>query len=112
MRNKEFKNTQLKDALAEAIAKKQLKLAHPKGYEEWKKKFDYFYGITNSVEQTLNIIYGTDGGSKDYKGSLYNNSNFDVKNLPKKKAHKHTEQNNKPSNVFDYIRNTKHGTGN
>jgi hypothetical protein len=69
-------NSSLQDQLKNAVKSGQVKVVYPKGYQKWKKKFDYWMKITGSVSQTLNILYGPNGSVDDYKGSIYNNSNF------------------------------------
>lgn len=101
-------NNSLKEQLKKAIEDNKLKVKYPKGYKEWKTKFNYFYGITKSVEQALKIMYGPDGSADNYKGSLYNNSNFNVKHILKKKSSKPTKP-PKSSSVFDYLRNKQNG---
>ena len=102
-----FVNHQLRDALTKALNDKKIKVTYPKGYKKWKEKFDYFYNITKSVDQTLKIIYGPDGSADNYKGSLYNNSNFNIKGIKNRKRNKPGKPNKitKNSSVFNYIRN-------
>jgi hypothetical protein len=69
-------NDSLANQLKNAVNSGQVKVVYPKGYQKWKKKFDYWMKITNNVTQTLNILYGPSGSVDNYKGSLYNNSNF------------------------------------
>ena len=81
-------NTQLSDQLRKLVAAGEVKIKYPDGYHAWKQKFDYFYNITKDVNQTLNIIYGPEGGVKDYKGSIYHNANVVINKTVAKKEQK------------------------
>ena len=93
-------NTQLADQLLKTIEEGKVKLRYPDGYKAWKKKFDYFYNLTKSVSQTLNIIYGPQGGVTDYRGSIYSNANIPIKEVLKKpeqnKGHHKSRYKRKP----------------
>ena len=101
-------NDSLKNQLSKAIREKKIKIKYPKDYKKWKEKFDYFYGVTKDVQQTLDIIYGPGGSADNYKGSLYNNSNFNIKHI----QNKPTKRVNKPaksSSVFNYLKHKHNG---
>src|SRR5258706_8510449 len=80
-------NTQLRDQLQTALKAKQIEVKYPDGYKQWKEKFDYFFGITKDVKQTLDCLYGPNGGVDNYKGSIYVNSNLNVAEIAKTKQH-------------------------
>ena len=95
-------NTQLKDQLEIAISSGKFKPVYFNGYKIWKEKFDYFFNITKDVNQTLDILYGPNGGIDDYKGSIYRNSNLQIDKITKKKHIKEKIE-NKPSSVFSFL---------
>ena len=100
-------NNQLQQQLQNAIKKGKIKVKYPKNYKEWKTKFDYWCNITKNSKQALEIMYGPDGGVKNYKGSLYNNSNFDIKKIKKRKQQlKNLRQTIKKPNstIFSYLK--------
>jgi len=101
-------NDSLKDQLQKALKEGKLKVKYPKGHKQWRTKFDYFYNITKSVEYTLKIMYGPEGSATNYKGSLYNNSNFNIKSIKNKKI-KRVNKSSKHSSVFDYLKNKPNG---
>lgn len=113
-----FVNTQLQDQLRIAMEEKQIKLKYPAHYKKWKKKFDYWYNITHDLNQTLDIMYGPGGSSSNYKGSIYTNSNLDIKAIekPKKKKNKqfirkHSKpKSTAPSSAFAHLRIKRNGT--
>lgn len=72
-------NNTLAIQLAEALKQKKIQVKYPDGYKAWKQKFDYWYKVTGDLRQTLDIMYGPNGGVDNYKGSLYTNSNFKFK---------------------------------
>jgi len=86
-------NNLLAAQLQKALDEKKIKVVYPDGYRAWKQKFDYWYNITHSVSQTLDIIYGPGGSVGDYKGSIYQNSKFKPK-----------ETITKSSNAFKYLK--------
>jgi len=101
-KNKIF-NNQLQVELQKAIATKKLTLKYPKKYKRWKEKFDYWHNKTKDVRQALKIMYGPNGSVTNYQGSLYNNSNFDIKQI--RKIHqKRINKVKKPSNIFNYLK--------
>jgi len=79
-------NTQLADQLKELTEAGILKVKYPTGYKKWKAKFDYWFGITNDLSQTFDIIYGPGGGVKNYRGSLYRNANIKLPTDSKQKG--------------------------
>ena len=98
-------HSSLGDQLKKAVKGGKIKVRYPDGYKKWKTKFDHFYKLTGNVKQTLDIIYGPNGGVSNYKGSLYRNANFDASSLTpaKSKSHKH----NKKNKSFNFIKNRK-----
>ncbi len=98
-------NTELRDQLGKLLKDGKLKMKYPDGYKKWKKKFDYIYKVTNGdLNQTFDIMYGPGGGVKDYKGSLYRNTEFKVpKGKPKPKRKKPPKAPTK-SGIFDGIK--------
>ena len=79
-------NTELQDQFKVLKDVGLLKVKYPTGYKKWKAKFDYWFGITKDVQQTLDIIYGPGGGVKNYRGSLYRNANIKLPTDSKKKG--------------------------
>ena len=102
-------NTQLHDQLRIAMEEKQIKLKYPAHYKKWKKKFDYWFNLTHDLNQTLDIMYGPGGSADDYKGSIYTNSNLDIKAIEKPKKKQFIRKHSKPivaatSSAFAHIR--------
>jgi len=102
-------NTQLKDQLEAAMKQKKIEVKYPDGYKQWKEKFDYFFGVTKSVRSTLDSIYGPGGGVDNYQGSIYRNSNLDIKKVVKTEIKKvqHKPQHSSKSFKFIKLRNGK-----
>ncbi|TDI97014.1 MAG: hypothetical protein E2O29_01910 [Deltaproteobacteria bacterium] len=108
-------NTQLHDQLRIAIEEKLIKLRYPAHYKKWKKKFDYWFNLTKDLNQTLDIMYGPGGSADNYKGSIYRNSNLDIKAIEKPKTKQFVRKHNKPksnnkSSAFAHIRLKQGGT--
>jgi hypothetical protein len=101
-------NTLLQDQLSNAINTGKLKPKHFDGYTAWKKKFDHFYEITHDVKQTLDILYGPNGGVNNYRGSLYRNSNLSTDKIAKKNTQKHQKNiTHVNSSALDLFKNRK-----
>jgi len=96
-------NDQLQIELQKAIATKKLTPKYPKKYKQWKEKFDYWYNKTKDVRQALKIMYGPNGSVINYQGSLYNNSNFDIKKI-RKRHQKIINKVKRQSSIFDYLK--------
>ena len=71
-------NTQFAEQLDILKKYSTSKIKYPKGYKQWKAKFDYWFNITKDVQQTLDIIYGHGGSVNNYRGSLYRNTNVRI----------------------------------
>lgn len=99
-------NTSLRDQLIKATNSKKIKVKHFDGEKKWKKKFNHFFKLTKDVKQTLDIMYGPNGGVNNYKGSLYRNSRVDI-NKEIKNSKKLNTKNNKKSKIFSYIKHKK-----
>jgi len=98
-------NNSLRDQLRKAIQDKKIVIKHFKGESLWRKKFNHWHKITKNVKQTLDIMYGPSGTTKDYRGSLYNNSNYNLKKVLKKIKNGSAEKpSNSRSGVFKFIR--------
>lgn len=107
-------NDSLAKQLQSAVSKGQIKPKYFDGYKQWKDKFDYFYNITKDVNQTLNIMYGPNGGVNSYQGSLYVNSSLKVKEAamqskPIKKTYKNYKTIQKPSGALKFIKPKQNG---
>lgn len=107
-------NTQLRDQLKIAMEKKQIKLKYPAHYKKWKKKFDYWFNLTHDLNQTLDIMYGPGGSADNYRGSIYTNSNLDIRAIEKPKKKKFIKKHNKsivtaPSSAFAHLRIKRNG---
>lgn len=72
-------NNSLGEQLSKALKQNKIKVKYPEGYKAWKQKFDYWYKVTGDLRQTLDIMYGPNGGVDNYKGSIYTNANFKFK---------------------------------
>jgi hypothetical protein len=79
-------NTQLADQLRNVVKTDKDVIKYFKGYKKWKAKFEYWFNITKDVGQTLDIIYGRGGSPKHSTGSLYHNSNLDLKSITKRQG--------------------------